>query len=352
MQQAIGTRPQTALPQYPVQESEEAIDMAFLNRRLSRCVGWSCLSSAQRSGIIFSIAFFSVVFFLVYMHCLGKAAISRRERRSVRLPGGRRVPRQSLGTHGGVIAQLPVVWLWPGNQAHVVYQPALFNVEGHHGPRAQPVPYPEHYTLSSPGIWNHQVPGCNLRPATQPMPNPLRPLEQPTWRQRLNRVMRFPVGRASTIASESAAGTPGPRDSMEITGLPPAAANGTQPDDQVPRQGRGNDSPEASESRSIQTNVATVHSDDFRVDEPAPRTTLRHERHDARDDSVEVTSVRDQAAVDTSAPLHDKRAERRDEVKQGAEKLQERFWIPSVSSFRPYEGHHDRSEPRRSLRCD
>ncbi|RDA83357.1 hypothetical protein CP532_3737 [Ophiocordyceps camponoti-leonardi (nom. inval.)] len=310
-------------------------DMAFLDRRSNRCTGWDCLSAAEKSGIIFSISFASVVFFLVYMHCLGKAAISRRERRSVRLPGGRRVPRRSFGPDGGVIAQLPVVWHWPGNQAQVIYQPALFNAEGQNPPRAQPVAFAEHYSLSSPGTWHQQMPGGSMYPATQATPRPLaaspRPPEQPTWRQRLNRAMRLPVGRASTIASESVAE---PRDSIDGAGQAAHTepADGTQPQDRDFPEGRDDDSGE------MRSNAATVHSDDFRTAVPTPRL----QRRDDRDDSTEVASIRDQTTADELTNSDAGQIERRDNEGNGADKLHEGFWIPSVSSFQLYEqGHHD-----------
>ncbi|KAF4505380.1 hypothetical protein G6O67_007337 [Ophiocordyceps sinensis] len=82
--------------------------MTPVTHRFRRCIGWSCLSEAQKTGIIVSIAVVSIILFLLYMHCLGKAAISRRERASVRLPGGRQVPRPRDQPQGVVVAQLPV----------------------------------------------------------------------------------------------------------------------------------------------------------------------------------------------------------------------------------------------------
>ncbi|PHH77675.1 hypothetical protein CDD80_327 [Ophiocordyceps camponoti-rufipedis] len=333
----------------PQTASTPSIGLAFLDRRLSRCSGWNCLSSAQKSGIIFSIAFVSVVLFLFYMHCLGKAAISRRERRSVRLPGGRRVPRQNLGPHGSIIAQLPVVWRWPGNRTEVVYQPALFDVEGRPGPRAHPVAFSDHhqYSVSSPGIWQQRH-GGNAHPAIRPMPSQLpaspRLPNQPTWRQRLSRAMRLPVGRASTIASDSVAGGSATRESLNMACLAPAATDKAQSDDRLPQNGRGcDDTPEASETRSIQTNVATVHSDDFHMVEPTPRPTQRHDT--IREHSVEIAEVRDLAATGEPAGFNDDLEDGRHEKVRGtAEKLQERFWIPSVSSFHPYNGRRDQSE--------
>ncbi|RCI08078.1 hypothetical protein L249_6213 [Ophiocordyceps polyrhachis-furcata BCC 54312] len=304
--------------------------MAFLDRRLKRCIGWDCLSAAEKSGIIFSISFASVVFFLIYMHCLGKAAISRRERRSVRLPGGRRVSRRSFGPDGGVIAQLPVVWHWPGNQARVIYQPALFNVEGQNPPRAQPVAFAEHHSLSSPGTRHQQMPGGSMYAATQatlsPLPASPRPPEQPTWRQRLNRAMRLPVGRASTIASESVADV-----AEQAAHTDPA--DGTESHNRDLPEGRDDDSCE------MRSNAATVHSDDFRTAVPTPRL----QRRDDRDDSTEVASVRDQTTADELTNADVDQIERRDnEGKNGADELHKGFWIPSVSSFQLYEqGHHN-----------
>ncbi|RDA95824.1 hypothetical protein CP533_5065 [Ophiocordyceps camponoti-saundersi (nom. inval.)] len=308
--------------------------MAFLDRRLNRCIGWDCLSAAQKSGIIFSISFVSVVFFLIYMHCLGKAAISRRERRSVRLPGGRRVPRRSFAPDSGVIAQLPVVWQWPGNQAQVIYQPALFNVEGQNPPRAQPVAFAAHHSLSSPSTWHQQMPGGSMHPATQAtlssLPASPRPPEQPTWRQRLNRAMHLPVGRASTIASESVTG---PRDSVDVVeqAVGTGSANETQPHNEDLAEGRDDDSCE------MRSNAATVHSDDFHTAIP----TLQLQTRDDREDSTEDASVRHQTAAHVPAHIDGDQTDTcDDEGKNGADKLPSGFWIPSASSLQLYEQAH------------
>lgn len=134
-----------------------------------------------------------------------------------------------------------------------------------------------------------------------------------------------------------------------MAGLVPAAADKTQSDDRLPQNERGcDDTPEASETRSIQTNVATVHSDDFQMVEPTPRPVQRHDT--TREHSVEIAEARDEAAAGTPAGFNgDLEAGKHEERRGAAEKLQERFWIPSVSSFHPYDGRRDRCEKERGV---
>lgn len=245
------------------------------------------------------------------MHCLGKAAISRRERASVRLPCGRQVPRPRDQPQGVVVAQLPVVQQWPGGPAVVTYHPALFTVEGPHRATAQPLRVAESYPRPSLAAMHAVSPvqqqhGCQeassrvatrAGDATQPAPQAapdspppsIRRQGQPSWRQAVSRTLRLPVGRASTIDSSSAPGTPrhvhSPegvhrgrlREETGREGVPvPSLVDkeqgngGCQP---PPLRTSGENDGDAgqTDTSSLQTNVAVVHSDDFETVDPHSR---------------------------------------------------------------------------------
>lgn len=290
--------------------------MTFASHKFRRCIGWSCLTEAQKTGIIVSITVVAVASFLAYMHCLGKAAIARRERASVRLPGGRRAPRARGQRQNTVIAQLPVAHQRPGGPAYVSYQPALFTIHGSHCTTAQPIfaagprpcppptrscpappnqPHCGHEEASAP---NGMCAGSTTQPAPQPAPQSapdpptpsFRRPRQRGWLQTTSQALRLPVGRASTIDSESAPGTPRRVGSPEtVNRRRPAgqagvgtelASHGEQ--DSRSRQsppaptGRGGaDATEESETSSLQTNVAVVHSDDFQMGDLPSRLAPR-----------------------------------------------------------------------------
>ncbi|POR37924.1 Uncharacterized protein TPAR_01877 [Tolypocladium paradoxum] len=295
-------------------------------RELGRCLGWHCLTAAEKSGIILSIVVVSAVLLLAYMYYLGRATISRRGRTSVRLPGGRRVEHRRGQPPNTAIAPLPVVRQWPGYPAQVIYQPALFSVDEAHRARAQPYVGPGYHRHTLPAIMYplppiHRYPtmpiqqqcghqDASLRgtarsesnmqtPQASPSSPPasLRRPRQPTLLQRLGRALRMPVGRASTIASTSVPGTPrrtisgesantrrAPRRDEETAATDGGAGNGEMGrQNQSPRGRGGSVAAEEDETRSLQTNAATVHSDDFQmVNSPSP--LLRQPEADGEND--------------------------------------------------------------------
>ncbi|KND95081.1 hypothetical protein TOPH_00488 [Tolypocladium ophioglossoides CBS 100239] len=307
-----------------------------VRRELGRCFGWHCLTAAEKSGIILSIVVVSGVLLLAYMYYLGRATISRRERTSVRLPGGRRVEHGRGQPSNTAIAPLPVVQQWPGYPAQVFYQPAVFSVDEAHRARAQPcvgryhrhtppaIMYPlppiQHYatptTQHTPKVPIQQQYGghreaslpriarseSNMQTSqaapSSPPASGGRP-RQPTLLQRLGRALRLPVGRASTIASTSVPGTPRRtvsresanrrwttrRDEEMAATTDGDADNGERGRQRQPPRGRrGSVAAEEDETRSLQTNVATVHSDDFRIVNP-PSLLLQQLEADGDNDA-------------------------------------------------------------------
>ncbi|PNY24729.1 Uncharacterized protein TCAP_05316 [Tolypocladium capitatum] len=309
-----------------------------IRRELGRCLGWHCLTAAEKSGIVLSIVVVSGVLLLAYMYYLGRATISRRERASVRLPGGRRVEHRRGLPPNTAIAPLPIVQQWPGYPAQVFHQSAVFSVDEAHRARAQPlvgpchrhtppaIMYPlppiQHHPTSttqrSPrtplqqrdGHWEDSLPGTarpesntqTLQASPSSPPGSFRRPRQPTLLQRLGQVLRLPVGRASTVASTSVPGTPrrtGSRESAnrrrtarrdeDTAAADGETCDGGTGDGETGRQrqscpGRGGSvAAEEDETRSLQTNVATVHSDDFQAANP-PSPLLRQPGADGEND--------------------------------------------------------------------
>lgn len=268
-------------------------------RGLSRCLGWHCLTWSEQFGIIFTIVVVAIVLLVVYMYYLGLARLSYKERTTIRLPGGRRIKRQP--NPNTAIASLPVAHQWPpGYPAQVAYYPTVFGLGSPEGPRAQPYAPPWISTWTQPAIVYvtasaQPAPGTFNIQATEPIhaggteargtqpqlrgpwPAPAagsfgRPRE-PTWYQRLGRVFRMPVGTASTVASSTAPGTPrrmtvdeGEARATECS--PPQRAD--QHNAPTRSTAPAVDAAQDDDASSVQTNVATVHSDDFVMTDPAP----------------------------------------------------------------------------------
>lgn len=296
----------------------------MLRARADRCIGWHCLTPAEKFGIIFSVVVVTIVLAIAWMYYMGRAARSHRNRHSQSLPGGRWAPRNPSLPPNVALGQLPVAQQWPGHPPQVFYQPVIYNLEPQQDPRAYPYlnAGPSHQkTLGAVGQGQLVSPAMQIQPQfispQLPPPNnnptpshppmmqnghPYCPREEEprsfreseterrplTWRQKLNRIFRLPVGRASTIASSE---TPR-RSTSHSTRASPRARN------TVPRQRGGNvhsnpvmrlespirpeppepqrshesrGEPDNDDVQSMDTNVATVHSDDY--DWPVQQTS-------------------------------------------------------------------------------
>lgn len=261
-----------------------------LQQRDDQCSGWNCLTQAEQFGIIFSIVVISVILLVAYMFYLGHAVSSHQE---VVLERRRKQKKR----RGGTITQLPVVQNIPTYAHQIGCQPyaphfsstptASYQVQfipGYQFQQHGPAVHPLHLGMFdcqpnvSPTIQGMRE-GTD-HPEQPPSPSPhvsenLPPL-QPTWRQRLSRMFRLPVGRASTIAS-SAPVTPAPSRSHSTRAHArprsrSASAHATinrdgsalvsryLPPDHCPNEARRMDG-----TQSPQTNVATVHSDDYEL---------------------------------------------------------------------------------------
>ncbi|KAK4091213.1 hypothetical protein Purlil1_4227 [Purpureocillium lilacinum] len=283
-----------------------AFAATIMRRKPSQCIGWHCLTRAQQIGTIVSIVVFSVVLLLVYMYCLGRARLAHRKRTTIRLPGGRRTTRGH--DHNTALAHLPVAQNIPGYPPRVVYYPAVFHLNRHEDqtgqscvvslaatPRpyapvppmimyapapAQPAPYQSHGQASASIRVERATSGARAHTDVSP-PESLRRPRHPNWFQRLGRVLRMPVGTASTVASSTAPGTPvrstGPendasrRSSRSTTHETNNVEARREPSPPPVEPQSSSDAVPDTDGNSLQTNVATVHSDDYEMlDPPSP----------------------------------------------------------------------------------
>ncbi|KFH48073.1 hypothetical protein ACRE_011170 [Hapsidospora chrysogenum ATCC 11550] len=285
------------------------------------CLGWHCLTTPEKFGIIFSAAVVTTVLLIAWMYYLGRAAEAHRGRYSRSLPGGRRVPRNPSQTTSNVaLGQLPLGQHRPGHPPQVCYQPVIYNVDPQQPPRAYPylIGGPYHQAVTAAGtIAQGQAasPPVQVQPTSPPFTlpahrnaiptgSPRSPMAQAghpdgprdeetrsrhyqeahsqplTWRQRMDRIFGLPVGRASTIASSRTPSRSTSRSTREsssgrrtatrqhdakahldpiIRAVSPIRPRSPQP---VKPRGKGADA-DNDDDQSMDSNVATVHSDDY-----------------------------------------------------------------------------------------
>ncbi|KAF4951669.1 hypothetical protein FGADI_7321 [Fusarium gaditjirri] len=190
------------------------------------CLGWDCLTPSEQAGIITSATVILIVLLFAYMYYLGRITTAHQE---IVLRRQRRRRRRSFALAPTVsLVRLPPVPRFPSQQAS--YQSVL-----HHLPLA-PVALP-HFQGPSGVMPQQQIPVfLPVQPTTYVQPQPIsqpttrqneraRPLQRsgscpasmsssglpprhPSWRQHLRRAFGLPLGRASTVGSESVPGTP------------------------------------------------------------------------------------------------------------------------------------------------
>ncbi|UPK90220.1 hypothetical protein LCI18_001155 [Fusarium solani-melongenae] len=311
-------------------------------RNNNECSGWKCLTEAEQCGIISSIVITSIVLILAYMYYLGRITSAHQEIVLARRRRRRRRRRARLANIS--VSQLPAVPQYPSQSHQVVYQPVFYSLGStpFSHPRAQvppgplpPQPVPIIYPTSPipprptyvaiphirPGgpqgnprsnprgrpVQRHP-PSESSYPSLSPSQSQGLPPRQPTWRQRLCRAFGLPVGRASTIAS-SAPGTPirsrsasaGGRENTRrsLSTSQRAEHSHVSRKSQESRRSRGrsdkarysNDHDREDEPRpeSPDTNVATVHSDDYQLN-PIPEP-VSDGRGPVRDEQWPLTTI-------------------------------------------------------------
>lgn len=263
-------------------------------RRSDSCMGWHCLNSATHFGIIFSIVVIFLILSMVWMYCLGRAKIFRKQTKSVHTPGRRRVRLQHRNSNSATqptphmiqqtpvfgygIAQQPPIYLFPGPQ-FLTTQPLGVMAAHIHSPVSAPLPQGAQGSRHLGTTTEAPPTAQDSRQEPDLPPNNRSPSHHPTWWQRLHMAFNLPVGVASTIASSP---SPEPLQSTSTNANHPATdPNVERPSLQLDGQieGRELELPNAGEdetssmicnldtssdsAQSIRTDVATVHSDDF-----------------------------------------------------------------------------------------
>ncbi|KYK57824.1 hypothetical protein DCS_04837 [Drechmeria coniospora] len=203
------------------------------------------------------------------------------------------------------MAPLPAAQWRFGYPAAVVYPPAVVGLDAADRPRALPhitelnreppfhaerLPATTHAILpiSSPlrhkGHRGSKPPNRGRSSSPSLRSESTRCRRQPSWIQRMSQALRLPPGTASTIASSTAAGTPrhsglvatedGPSAALEASASPkredvaPSVEECESPEEpilQLPAADLRGDAEDGDDIQSLQTNVATVHSDDFQM---------------------------------------------------------------------------------------
>ncbi len=220
------------------------------DEHLQHCRGWHCLSPTEKFGIIFSIVIVSIILAIAWMCYLGKRARTWKTSFSYPLPGGRRVERNPHLPPGVSLGQLPLAQRHPGQPAQVVYQPVIYRLGDQQTFHAYPYLTAGHFqpyasrarSSQAMPLTNQGRPAFALSeyPTIEIGQDPVHPVvgdisyppehvnqpskprwkegdnhRSPTWRQRLNQILSLPVGRASTITSNSS-----PRHSISVSRMP------------------------------------------------------------------------------------------------------------------------------------
>ncbi|KAL7902382.1 hypothetical protein HDV63DRAFT_399472 [Trichoderma sp. SZMC 28014] len=286
--------------------SFDAKEEAHYLRRSDTCLGWHCLNSATRFGIIFSIVVAFIILSLVWMYCAGRATIFRNETKThhasrvqkerryqfTRKGTARSTPHpvpQNLGFGNGMPQNLPL-YFWPSPQRLPVQPFGVMNTHTAQihmmAPTSLPqgTQYPTYPVVTAPELPKAE----DSRKEPSPAPDECAS-SHPTWWQRFYRAFNLPAGAASTIVS-SPSPSPEP-EQRAIMRIDHSAANNhsaahrhletTTPrfDDQIYKGtfettateqddtssmlcnlDASNDSKE-----SIRSDAATVRSDDFEV---------------------------------------------------------------------------------------
>lgn len=264
------------------------------HRRFDRCIGWQCLTATEKFGIIFGISVTSIVLFLLYAYCLGKATASRRERESAshRTSMGR-AERRSCQTASIALTHFPAWQLPDEGPLHVLYQPAIFSLVGLNSSAGQGCRPPVYDTTSRRPVTNWPTPPFFPQPWSSPawmqtgaaavrteaQPSSTAESLRPTpWWQLVKGMEQRADdrGRAWTISSSSPPRSPCDGDGSHAGGY---IGGGLGREDGVEgaktlvkgREGcddsKGGGT-KVDERRAVRTMAATVHSEDLGVSPP------------------------------------------------------------------------------------
>ena len=274
-----------------------------IHTRSNKCYSWDCLTSSEQAGIIVSVVATSVILLFAYMYYLGRLTEAHRQVTISRSRRNRAQRANFIHFHEVSLVQLPVVPQYPSE--NIFYTPFAYHPEplvasyqpgtarvvipSHRMPTivpAQPTTY-VHVPIT-PDVSNNRgqnssrpvesTPSISL---SAPSDSEVTVNHEREWWRRLCRVLGLPVGRASTIASDStpsspaipqnraqrsSSSRPGPKNvghdptPLENQGLQPNTGNQNL---RIPDHDGSQHSPMRGQSPS--SVVATVHSDDFDI---------------------------------------------------------------------------------------
>jgi hypothetical protein len=253
-------------------------------RQTGRCLGWHCLTTAQKFVVIFSCVIVGIVLLVAWMYYLGTVATSHRQCNAITLPGGRQIRRDPSLPANVALGQLPIAHQRPGHPTQILYQPVVYGLDQQQIVQAHPylvtgpysqaasVVYPQPAPFHGPGYI--QVP---MIPPALPNREPSRPPSSPsrlsqeehlqpqklTLQQRINQRLRLPALRVLHMPRLSRA-----RETTHYACGRRDSANKDRVRDQTPtmscQETPSADSPQTGqESPSPESNAATVHSDDY-----------------------------------------------------------------------------------------
>lgn len=252
-------------------------------RQTGRCLGWHCLTIAQKFGVIFSSTIVGIVLLVAWMYYLGTVTASHRQRNAITLPGGRQMRQDPSLPANVALGQLPIAHQRPAHPTHIFYQPVVYSLDQQQIAHAHPYlvtgPYSQAASMAYPQPAPFPMPGSIQAPMIPPaLPNrePSRPASsqsrlsqedhlQPqklTLQQRINQRFRLPSLKALHMsrlseATEMTHHTCDRRDSAKKDRVRDQKTRSSQgaPSAGSPQSGQ--------ESPSLESNAATVHSDDY-----------------------------------------------------------------------------------------
>ncbi|KAJ4141086.1 hypothetical protein NW768_000293 [Fusarium equiseti] len=271
--------------------------------RSNKCYSWDCLTPSEQAGIIVSVVATSAILLFAYMYYLGRLTDAHRQVMIGRQRRNRVQRANFIHFHEVSLVQLPVVPQYPSE--NVLYAPFVSHPEPlltSYQPATARVIIPSHTMPTvvpvQPTTYVH-VPvapvASNIHVENSPQPAPQSPTislsthsdpevtvdHEREWWKRLCRVLGLPVGRASTIASDSIPSSPiipqhraqrptSRRSGPEIVGHNPTSSEnqGLQPDTGNPNllvPGHNDSQHSPVRGQSPASVAATVHSDDFDI---------------------------------------------------------------------------------------
>ncbi|PTD10473.1 hypothetical protein FCULG_00008410 [Fusarium culmorum] len=182
--------------------------LSTIHARSKKCYSWNCLTPSEQASVITSVVVTAMILLFVYMYYLGRITMAHQEAATRRQRRHRERRRTHTQLHPVSLVQLPIVPHYPSEN---VSQATRIMIPQHPIPAVTPLDpttyasFPATY-VNSPG--SHPQPNRRPNPILSSAPSGRSSREHYEWWQRMRRVFGIPLGRASTINSDSMPGTP------------------------------------------------------------------------------------------------------------------------------------------------